>query len=277
MNFPKAIAKVAVSRLLPSRKVYVFSGLRRSGNHAIIGWVINGLENETTEYGPVGEQTWPWFNVSETGKTVFLNEVNMVSARNYLGALLKNRKYLRKAGQIIVSCEDTNLDYFSNWRIPKNYRHGVIIQRSLLNLLASRLKNLRELAKDGIGQFRQTINQSLLDSLLSLDKAPPDRFTKIRFDDWLIDSDYRKTILTELVMKGDILPGISKEGGGSSFSGRELIPDPSDLKRRFQHVEVPERILNLLRNPKYRSLMNQKEWSLIQVQTAAADRLKQLH
>jgi len=99
----KKIAKLAISCLMPGRKVFVFSGLRRSGNHAIIHWVMNGLESQSTEYHSVGPF---WFSVSGSGKTVFLNNVNMVPPQKYLKALFEYRKYLSDAEQILISCED---------------------------------------------------------------------------------------------------------------------------------------------------------------------------
>jgi len=257
------LAKLVITYLMPGRKVFVFSGLRRSGNHAIIHWVINGLENQSTEYHSVGPY---WFSVSGSGKTVFLNNVNMVPPLRYLKALFKYRKYLRNAEQIFISCEDTGFEYFRNWRIPSAFRHGVIIRRSLLNILASRLQNLKKHAESGVGWSGQTIDTGMFDALLSLDQAPDNRFTKIRYDDWLTDSEYRKIISSKLGMKSDIKPEISKEGGGSSFTGREIMPSDVELKQRFQQIKFPERVLKFLNDPKYASLMTPEEQSVIAVQ-----------
>jgi len=263
-HFLKSMARVAVHYLLGGRKVWVFAGLRRSGNHAIIAWIINGLEGRPTPYDAIDAVCW--FTSSDSGETIFLNEVNRVPGTSYLEELWKRRKLLRRARNIILSYEDSPVGCFSHWKTPLYIRQRIFIHRSLLNIIASRLEKLRRAAQDGQRLPMMGIDESMLDALLSLSTAPPSLCKTIKFDQWVDDPAYRQALAEELGLHGDILPGISKEGGGSSFSGQRYVPSASELSSRFKACQFPDRIIAHLRDPKYAALTTSDEKQFLNVQ-----------
>jgi hypothetical protein len=58
-------------RLL-KKNVFIISGPRRSGNHALISWLVDALENKNNVEMRREGKIWR----SESGNTIHLNEVN---------------------------------------------------------------------------------------------------------------------------------------------------------------------------------------------------------
>lgn len=264
-NFQRAL----VSILVRGRKTWVVCGPRRGGNHAIINWIINGLENRPTLYSQIGEEHW--LRISDSGQTVFLNDVTRVRGESYLSLLWKYRSQLRNAAHIIVSAEDDGHTFFTNWRVPFGYRRGIIVWRSVLNLLASRLKGLSMAAEQGQGVSYFTIDRRLLDALVSLQHAPKQSVTTVQFDDWCAKPPYRHQLLTTWGLHQDVLPGVNHDGGGSSFSGQTYVPSAPELLNRFRHVAVPGRVRSLLQEAAYHSLLSEEERLLLASQDSASD------
>lgn len=264
-NFQRAL----VSFLVRGRKTWVVCGPRRGGNHAIINWICNGLENRPALYSQIGEEHW--LRISDSGQTVFLNDVTRLTVKSYLSPLWKYRSQLWNAAHIIVSAEDDGHTFFTNWRVPFGYRRGIIVWRSVLNLLASRLQALAMAAEQGRGVSLFTICRKLLDALVSLQQAPRQSVTTIQFDDWCTNPPYRHQLLTAWGLHQDVLPGVNHDGGGSSFSGQTHVPSAPELLNRFRHVAVPSRVRSLLQEAAYQSLLSEEERLFLASQDSASD------
>lgn len=225
-----ALRRVLALSVYRNRQVVYVYGMRRSGNHACINWLLNALEADRVGWAELANHV----KQSTSSKTVFINELNMLSAREYLKTLFFHYRVFRQAKQIILSCEDVAAAYGNDWRIPASATRIKII-RSTLNLLASRFQNLNKKAQLGYGHSRQSMGASFFHKLRSLQNDTDSMPWEL--DRWSVDSNWRREFLHQLDLTADLTPDISKEGGGSSFTGRGAIPTAAELTERFRNVE----------------------------------------
>lgn len=215
-----------------ARRVFFVYGMRRSGNHACVGWLINALEGRAV---PVIEsKIRNNFNLSDTGDTIFINDVSGMSSRVYLSSLHQHRQQLRRAQFIIISVEDVDATYSDGWRIPR-CSEAIQVRRSTLNLMASRFQNLNRRAREGMGANLQTMKSRFFATLKANTETP--RGAIWEFERWMNDESWRREFLEELGLEHDITPPVSPPGLGSSFSGTSGRPSADQLSKRYMTVE----------------------------------------
>jgi hypothetical protein len=209
-------------------------GMRRSGNHAIIEWLIDAVK---AVHGP--------------GSTAHLNDialgVNGYRSRHQYPAPIDTADYTKemrirrfrnfgKTALLVRSYEDFTLERFKVKEPQKYYglseaSSDAIIIRDPFNLFASRIKSGKIGTKSGISQidlyldhFRGHLeDQSLL---------------PMYYNRWLAKPEYRDELLTALGLQAghDLTLISSPRGGGSSFVGSGQALDSSALVRRWQEV-----------------------------------------
>lgn len=232
--------------------------MRRSGNHALIGWLVNALEHQQTELIGGGGTDY-WVSSVNSGRVLFLNEINWLSASGYLHLLWRNRGALRTAKAVIISTEDVDLSYSDCWRLPRQ-AEKIVVRRSTLNIIASRLRHAVDTARLGKGRGDMIIDRQFFEKLLTLARSDPSEWIIWDYDRWLAaEGTYRSDVLARLGLSFDHHPHMPREGGGSSFSGRDEIPTPEQASGRWKKIEWPDRVLNLLRDPKYSVLLTEDE------------------
>lgn len=213
-----------------AQRVFYVYGMRRSGNHACIGWLTNALEGEPVEL--MESKRVNNINYSQTGNTCFINDVSTMSGRRFLASLLQDRKKIRQARFLIISSEDEDSTYRHEWRIPG--RSEVIqVRRNTLNLMASRFQNLNRRAQEGIGASMQSMKSEFFATLSDYIHHP--QGVMWQFERWSDDEAWRKEFLAKLGLHHDIAP--SMVGLGSSFGIRSAQPSSSQLNERFKSVE----------------------------------------
>lgn len=218
----------------------VVVGARRSGHHAVLHWLANSLESDAVSWSDLRPDR---VSTTATGRTIHLNNVvlprrstdNAVYAR-FLGPI-------RRAAHLVVNFEDVDpaaVDR-SSWPV-REPDLKVVVTRSTLNLVASRLERARGRA-DSVG-YR--VDEQLLDTLQAC-ANPPRGWIVVNFDSWLINEDeYRARILKECGLHHDIDPTVSPFGRGSSFVGVSETPTAPALMSRFQHITWPTHVVDLL-------------------------------
>lgn len=242
MSLKNLILKTVVLFFLHGKEIYYVTGMRRSGNHAFIRWLTNALEERHVKF--IQSADYPHFNYSDTRSTVFLNEINWLTGNEYLKMIWCNRNFLAKCQYLIISTEDCTSNYI-NWRIPK-FKHAIYVKRTLLNVVASRIRMLQNQARKGIGLgWRHNVNNTFFKKLLSW-VPPPVEFHIWKYDKWIISTEYRSNFLHSLELAEDIQPTISSEGGGSSFTGENETPSPKKALNRFRQVKFVDSIIALL-------------------------------
>jgi len=191
-------------------------GMRRSGNHAVIDWMMR--------------------NAPE-GAGLFLN--NCKPNRDPLKTARGVAVYLGGAEQPLISAEDklgaagqtpfTLVSYEDTMPAPKRAplfgasETCVIIYRSFLHWAASLLRKIQGNPGYGPLERMRVMMQALRiygDMLLRVRDAD---VVAICYDDWMGDAGYRRAALDRLKLPGrDLgLGDVQRYGGGSSFQGQK--------------------------------------------------------
>jgi hypothetical protein len=237
------------------------SGMRRAGNHAVIGWLANAYESALA---PI-KYDWVGAGISVSGITVHLNDIPLAEPdqRTRRNVLRSQRQFLcavESPSRLILSTEDLprgeiGRSQFFAGRIDAR----IHVRRSVLNLLASRLALIEQdpmYVKRGL----LTVDQAFLDRVAADLAAAPSGWIEIDFDRWSTgESSYRAALLGQLDLSVDIAPPVSRHGGGSSFTGRDELPESTDLLSRWKRVEWPDDLLDLLALERNRRILTETE------------------
>lgn len=229
-------ACLAVLRPLPAEPVNDTElrvlGMRRSGNHAVIMWMMRAAQAGMPEADHV------FLNNCKIAENAYRlqsdfrppeysdDEYRRIRKR-------RNRAYL-PTGFLVRSYEDYDLAQFRTSENEAYYggserRLSAVIIRDPLNLFASRLK---------VGYVDTKSPLSLVDMYLdhaSALLATADEFP-ILYNQWLVSEKYRDDLLSRLHICGADLPSDKAEsfGPGSSFTGRGAELDRKQLLRRWE-------------------------------------------
>lgn len=237
----------------------VVTGMRRSGNHAVINWLANSIEGEQVEfaYPPPGR-----IGVTPSGRVAHINDLPLRrDGDHHFDAAAARIDLLRGASSIVLSLEDHRIgeSFERRLALPEGTRR-VHVRRSTLNLLASRIEGLRRAEHRGNSRSGLEITQHLLDSMQHNRTSLPDAWTVIDFDRWLTEGTaHRGAVLADLDLTVDIDPAMSLHGDGSSFTARNRVPTPEELTSRWAAIEWPNRIVELLLRPRNFGLLNETE------------------
>lgn len=234
--------KILSHWILRGKHVIVFSGARRSGNHACIDWIANAVTGERTKLLDRGN-----CYVTENGAIIHLNELNFGDKLGYISLLRKTRRCIRKASVVFLSLEDYvpgKVDFYT----PKNATR-IHITRSVLSTIASRLTYNIKKAYDGIDRGDLDIDEPLFLIMRNLQKRTTENTHIWSYDRWLSDKSWRRSFLEELNYTADLIPPINSFGGGSSFLGKDsaAMRTMSD-KDRWESVAWPKRVIGLVKN-----------------------------
>lgn len=237
-----------------------FFGLSRSGNHAVINWIIRQLEG-----------SYCFLNCAELKHNPFvtarpLNDLGVVYKTNIEDFdLEKERKgEIIKKDYLLYNHEDCFLgaankkqllEKHNEWLGPAKKRTDILILRDPFNLFASRMK--AGLLK---GHFtHHGVRPISVMTLKRLYKQHAREFLGeknnlrnkigINFDSWTTDEDYRRKITGELGIpysaKGlwDV-PGVA---GGSSFDGTRYSGEAQkmNLNSRWEYYASDPEYLSL--------------------------------
>lgn len=214
-------------------------GLRRSGNHAIIGWLINNFSNGS----PLIQVKHP---LIITRDTCFINDI-LECYRNDISSLRIDSTFARSNFEnIIISYEDVSPRVTTEFSADMR---KVTVIRDIKNVTASRLKRMKEMKNSEGHQKRLRVDEKFVrlwaeHAIAILEE----RVTGIIFENWSSSKIYRDEIAEKLGIKNiDITDTVMPYGGGSSFSG--MTPQPptaNELRRRYLQVEPDQNIAKLL-------------------------------
>lgn len=218
-------------------KTYYVTGLRRSGNHAVIEWIKNGYDEPRTPivYGTVGS---PFLGVSETGKVVHLNGINQKSKTRMARALFECRKHLKgNVDIVIVSTEDCSPDVKRWWLSMADYE--IYVTRHLLNVVASRLERLKERALEGRAAKACALYKNFFEhwNQFRLFESEGGR-RALRYERWVTEQAYREDMAERIDLPRSVMPNYhSSLGHGSSFVGYEREKNPQAYTERYKAIE----------------------------------------
>ena len=253
------------------QKSFLVVAPKRSGHHAVINWIANGLESKDVKWTGVQFPGDRWGLVamrhSSDGVSVHLNQIPLKPHWRGSPVCLDHLSVIRESKYFIANLEDATVSSVEggSWLI-RHPSYKIVVWRSVLNLLASRLEKRKSSSKYFF------VDEPLLDMLLDVSE-PPEDWIVIRFDDWLLNpSGYRNQIMNKLGMRSDLAAEMSHFGGGSSFSGTTRTPTVEELTTRFRRVVWPTELVERLLDPKYRSLLTGVEIEFLESQGSDSPR-----
>lgn len=220
-----------------------FTGMKRSGNHAIILWMMRNIA-QTKDLNVIKPQA-----TYESQNCVFFNCLNHnkidknhdEEKRGEIEDQLNKRKY----DWYIVSYEDCHIGTKYNWlpyKFEKTYKFSIV--RDIKNVMVSRLKRIEDIYK----QYKQIdrdmeIYPSFFDHYISHKNWR----NVIYYDKWLVDKNYRDSICEILNVKNlDFNQNVTVEGNGSSFVGYKLDSVENLLNRKSMY-KIPDKYLNKIK------------------------------
>lgn len=223
-------------------------GMRRTGQHAIIQWLL--------EYTP--------------GKRLFLNNVpheTKETATSYFGMSEGQIEQNKKANFPAIDLYLFNIEDYPvqlGAELITKYAHlcqrgksqkvqSIVIVRDPLNLFASRIK-----ASDTTKQ-KQTLfdDQAYLYYLEHLQYCfghPPAELIVINYNRWVLKEDYRYHIGKQLGLQGDFQQAyqqVPDYGLASSFDSREYHGNAHQMKlfERWKAFKGDSRLISLFKRP----------------------------
>jgi len=244
---------------LDSIKFYEFYGLRRSGNHAIIAWLMKNLDGEDNSIETVlGKNNKKGFFVKRCGDVYHINDVGtlwVTSNPSYVSGLVSGYISLG-AKAIIFSYEDYEPQASLALTFPALFPFlenalKIALFRDLPNVMASRYKKIEGIkAKQNEPDAWRLldININKINSWIYC--AIEEQSIKIKYEDWLTSKEYRDNFCKNLNIPNlDYTNHMSSAGGGSSFTGIKSIPNSKDLLNRWKDVNIPEEWKSYLEAP----------------------------
>jgi len=242
-----------------------FSGLQRSGNHAIINWIYKQSE------APVC-----FLNCVRVGSNPFLSFKRKSTVRefqkdfyNVYNIPRERLGFLSRKGTLIYSYEDDNIEeVFNCERFEKNHdrwigksakRFNVLILRDPFNLFASRLKKEESFSvnryslknpeerKIVIGMWKSYARE-----ILGITNIIKENKVLIVYDKWFADASYRAEIAgkLELEFNDSGFNEVIAIGGGSSFDRTNLNNSATEMKvlERWKFYENSKEFAELFKD-----------------------------
>lgn len=223
-----AVIKPFVAWSLRGKDVYIFHGIRRSGNHACINWVANALAGKEVKLRRLTEGQFNQYG----DDILFVDSFVQESAWTTLGRMWLNRRHIRRARVVLLSTEDVPVGLHHFLNLPGVQHVG--ITRDLASVLASRIKkyDAAKRAHATLFYLNFTVTPEILRIFREVRLLP-----KVwHYDAWLQSPAWRKEFLQGLGLEVDVMPQMSSQAGGSSF-GSSADADPTAFLNR--HTQVP--------------------------------------
>lgn len=215
------------------RRLIVVAAPMRSGHHAVVLWVLAALDARRTTFQ---RRPGHW------------NDADPFDDGRWRRGLAGRIRIVRAEAlrDLVVNYEDRSLAVLEGvrpgGRTPDRLVH---VERSLLNLVASRLQYRRTRPN---GEVLMPLDRDWLTTEVTNRATRSRDWTVVRFDDWLVDASHRAEILGALDLPVVDRPlDVSRDGGGSSFTGLTRTPTAEALRHRYRDVVWEPGIVELVR------------------------------
>lgn len=215
---------------------YNFYGLRRSGNHAILEWLIQNMG------GPGTRNIVKPRRVIQCGRSAYINESNTYPSQEHI---LLDVSFCRIAfDNLIVAYEDVPTNYsLANTHDNKK----IVILRDIFNLFSSRYKKI---VSHPEGEDYFNVAMRIDEKAVEVWKEHANSNALIiLFEKWIESKEYRDSICKQLgIPNHDITDTMTEFGEGSSFTGQKK-PTIEELKSRSKMVNLPQEVIDRLNQP----------------------------
>lgn len=229
---------------------YRFFGMQRSGNHAVINWVIRNLQEDNLFLNCCSARKSPY----ETFTQVEVNGQDIAKPKQAAQGIDGVASELKSPFSLLVSYENhaptvKNLEEISqpNYKAT-DFDVNVLIYRSYANWLASYVKLVqsrlnkknRSSLVEEIALVGRAVSQYTEMLAPLVDGSLPDGIVAINYDKWCLDADYRAGILErmDLPVQDNSLGHVQGYGGGSSFDDKaQAEADPKRFALRSELMQ----------------------------------------
>lgn len=241
-----------------------FFGLQRSGNHAVISWLI-GLDQENTFF----------FNMVRPGEDLLKRPSGVSLPKNTkaYATRVNGRSFLqpeclewfkREGGRLLLSYENFPMGKFSQRHLDKpavdRFGHpqrnvNFLVIRNPFNMLPSAEKMLRRTMVDA-GKDEQWLAKTLEMRLLlwkgyaflhlNPNSITRGNFVSFVFDRWVGDKYYRDEMAEKLgyINRDRFIDFVSDAGQGSSFTGGDIKQKEDVLSRWESSSSISKAIIS---------------------------------
>jgi hypothetical protein len=198
-------------------------GLSRSGNHAIIFWMIHNLVDEVQD---IGHEIY----IDKDRKLCYINNTGLYHR------ILKNNFPYDSFEYAIKSYEDRHFQTDTT----------IIILRDFLNLLCSRYQKYNRNKCNICLDNSYICDLYFLIQVWKQHSRSPKRI--ILYNEWLLSKSYRDKIskdklnIENINDNIDYIPAI---GDGSSF-GKDFIIDKQSYLKRYELVDLPQHMKKII-------------------------------
>jgi hypothetical protein len=230
-------------------------GMSRSGNHAIIHWILAHAEGRTCFLNCAEPKNNPfcWARPLGTGQPCYRVNYPEFDLERERAGTFSTKDYL------VYSYEDCFLGMFRDgpwedehdaWLGPSASRRDILILRDPFNLFASRLKT-------GIGTIPPhtaiRIWKQHARQFLGLRRLLRNSAILISYNQWVSRRSYRRRLAKQLGLRftDSGIDEVSGTAGGSSFDGMEF-------RRRASRMKVFDRWKLLADDEAYRRLFDEE-------------------
>jgi hypothetical protein len=224
-----------IERLPADVKVLVIVGMKRSGHHAVVQWVVNGLSGSHTPLTDDNSSTLSHVHISTDESIVWINNIPKQRAAPDFSRMYDKRGIIRSCKVLLISYEDLPAsEAITTWALHRSPDQCIYVNRNLANLVSSRVHRLVLRARAGINS-PGPCDQRFFDVVAMNNDLSTNRWITVDFDAWAIgNSSYRTQLMAQLGLIADISAPVTSFGGGSSFSGHSTTPSGSDLTTRWR-------------------------------------------
>ena len=217
-------------------KTYNFYGLRRSGNHAILEWLIQNIG------GPENRNIIKHRRIIQCGRAVYINEANTYASHKDIEL---DVTFCQSAFEnTIIAYEDVPTNYYLS---NTSNSQKIVILRDIFNLFSSRYKYKNKHPEE-IARYMTSMRIDEKAIEVWKEHANSDALI-ILFEKWIESKEYRDSICKRLgIPNHDITDTMTEFGEGSSFTGQKK-PTVEELKSRSKMVNLPQEVIDRLNQP----------------------------
>lgn len=213
-----------------NEELFQFCGVQRSGNHAVINWIISQEKSKTCFINGVFPLGNPW---CENWGLSYRNFDYWPESRDVSGALVSKQLLLCSYENRSLEEISKDLENLATYVGKSKDRRTILILRDPYNTFASWLKVGWQVTPKIIELWKHYAREFLGET-----NCLPEPKVMINFNHWFLNQEYRHQIAKQLDLKftDNGLDTITHHGGGSSFDKQGLDGKARELKvlKRFQ-------------------------------------------
>lgn len=223
----RSVSQLSRRNQIANQKELRIVGLRRSGNHAIVNWILNQEAGETC-----------WINDLRMRKNPFYWKYEALKKRHPQYQEKTERLRQDMSGRftpkdcLAYSFEDYELTKVVNNRFANRHdlyfgksqkKYDVLILRDPYNLMASRLKSGKVSVRDN-DKTATDLWVAYAKEFLGETQILDNEKVCISYNHWFSDAAYRQAIAQQLQLdfSDTGVNAVATQGGGSSFDGQNL-------------------------------------------------------